>query len=285
MAVEIIDVHPGSSVVQNRYSMLRCFSTLGCPEFSLFDALALAGKHGLAAIELRALGGTVELPGYLAQNFGTPAALAARLRDSPVRPIAVGTSLHLAGGAAGEREAMLAFLPWAEALGVRWLRVFDGKGGADEAPDLADAIATVQWWREVRRTRGIVADIMVETHDRFFTADMINRLVAAAPGTAILWDSHHTWKKGGEDPVVTWRGIRPHVVHVHVKDSIDVPSARHPFTYVLPGDGGFPIAPLLATLRADDFRGGVSLEWEKMWHPYLPPLDEALATAAKRNWW
>ena len=26
----------------------------------------------------------------------------------------------------------------------------------------------------------------------------------------------------------------------------------------------------------------VSLEWEKLWHPYLAPLDDALAAAAKR---
>lgn len=265
--------------------MLRCFSTLGCPELSLDETLALAHQHAIGAIEIRALGGTADLPKYFAENFGTPAQLAERMRGESVRVLALGTSLHLAGGAAGEREAMLAFAPWAGALGVKWLRVFDGKGGADEPAAIAEAAATVHWWRGVRRARGIAADIMVETHDRFFTADAINRFVAAAPGTAILWDSHHTWKKGGEDPVKTWRGIRPHVVHVHVKDSVPVPSARHPFTYVLPGDGGFPIAPLLAALRADEFRGGVSLEWEKMWHPYLPPLDEALATAAARSWW
>ena len=72
---------------------------------------------------------------------------------------------------------------------------------------------------------------------------------------------------------------------MHVKDSIPVPSARHPFTYTLPGDGGFPIAPLLGALRADGFSGAVSLEWERMWHPYLPSLDEALVVAAQRGWW
>ena len=79
--------------------------------------------------------------------------------------------------------------------------------------------------------------------------------------------------------------IRPAVVHVHVKDSISVPSAKHPFTYVLPGDGDFPIRPLLTALEADRFAGPVSLEWEKVWHPYLPPLEHALWTAGERGWW
>jgi sugar phosphate isomerase/epimerase len=85
--------------------------------------------------------------------------------------------------------------------------------------------------------------------------------------------------------VVTWRAIRGHVVHVHVKDSVSVPSARHPFSYVLPGEGEFPMTPLKAELRAANFSGPVSLEWERMWHPYLPPLDEALTVAAARGWW
>jgi sugar phosphate isomerase/epimerase len=125
----------------------------------------------------------------------------------------------------------------------------------------------------------------VETHDSLWTAEAIGRFLAAAPGAKMLWDAHHTWRKGGENPVATWKAIRPAVVHIHVKDSVDRPSARHPFTYVLPGDGGFPIAPLLAALRADGYAGRVSLEWEKLWHPYLPPLEEALRVAKERRWW
>ena len=85
--------------------------------------------------------------------------------------------------------------------------------------------------------------------------------------------------------MATWRAIRSGVVHVHVKDSVGQPSARHPFTYVLPGDGEFPVSPLLAALQADGFDGPVSLEWERMWHPYLPSLDAALTVAAVRHWW
>ena len=36
---------------------------------------------------------------------------------------------------------------------------------------------------------------------------------------------------------------------------------------------------------AAEFTGCVSLEWEKLWHPYLAPLDDALTAAKKRNWW
>ena len=44
------------------------------------------------------------------------------------------------------------------------------------------------------------------------------------------------------------------------------------------------MAALREVLRAE-YDGWVSLEWEKLWHPYLPPLDDALAAAARRDWW
>ena len=265
-------------------SLLRCTSTLGCPELSLEAAFALAEKHGLPAIEVRAVGGTTDLPAYFAATYGSPAALADRVRESVVRIVAFNASLHLAGATETEKGQLRALAPWAEALGVKWLRVFDGGKEAGDA-DISSARETLRWWSDERARRDWKVDVMVETHDTLFTADRIGRFVAAVPDIAILWDAHHTWRKGGEDPATTWPAIRDRVVHVHVKDSIAVPSARHPFTYVLPGDGGFPIAATLAALEADRFAGFVSLEWEKLWHSYLPALDEALKVARARNWW
>jgi sugar phosphate isomerase/epimerase len=266
--------------------MLRCFSSLGCPDLSLDATLALAAQHEIPAVELRCLGSTVDLSAHFAAQFGSPAALAAHLQATrpSARVFALNASLHLVGPTAAEREQLVALGPWAEALGVRRLRVFDGGRTADAA-EVAEAAATLHWWQQVRRAHGWQAELMIETHDSLFTAAAIGRLLTVAPDAAILWDTHHTWKKGGEDPVATWRAIQAHVVHVHVKDSISVPSAKHPFTYVLPGDGEFPFAPLRAALHADGYAGLVSLEWEKMWHPYLPPLDVALRTATARAWW
>ena len=264
--------------------LARCCSSLGCPERSLDELLVLAETHGLDAVELRALGGTVDLAAYLAAHYGAPAALAARLARTPVRVAGFNAGLKLAAPSEAERAQLVALAPWAEAAGVPWLRVFDGPV-LDGADGLTRAVATLRWWEDLRRRQGWRVRLMVETHDTLVTGEAVRRLLAAAPGTAILWDAHHTWRKGGEDPLATWAAIRADVVHVHVKDSVPVPSARHPFTYVLPGDGGFPMGPLRARLGADGFGGCVSLEWELLWHPYLPPLEEALRVARERAWW
>ncbi len=259
----------------------RIISTMGCPELSLSAAASLAQRHGLDGIELRSLGGTIDLPAHFAATYGTPEKLAAQRLAVPV--VAFCPSLKLVGATAEERDAFLRVVPWAEALGARWLRVFDAAAG-DTAADLAAAAETVRWWREQRARHGWQADLMVETHDSLLTAAAVRRFFEACPGTAIRWDSHHTWKKGGEDPLVTWRGIKDAVVSIDVKDSISRASAKHPYTYVLPGDGEFPMAALRAVLAAE-YSGPLSLEWEKLWHAYLSPLDEALDHANQRGWW
>jgi sugar phosphate isomerase/epimerase len=274
----------GSSITSIAMPLRRCFSTLGCPELSLGAVIALARKHEIEFVELRALEGSTDLAGYFHAQYGTPAKLAAAFGNAPLRITSLNASLHLAGATAAERDQLAALAPWADALGVPWLRVFDGGTPAD-VTEFNAARQTLQWWRSLRQAEGWQSDIMIETHDSLLTADTITKLTSEFPTMAILWDSHHTWRKGGEDPVTTWQAIRARVVHVHVKDSVNVASARHPFTYVLPGDGEFPIAPVLSALRGAGFDGPVSLEWEKLWHPYLPSLDEALTIAAKRNWW
>jgi sugar phosphate isomerase/epimerase len=138
----------------------------------------------------------------------------------------------------------------------------------------------------LRAERGLRVDLVVETHDVLIDSERVLAFVNAQPhgSVSVLWDAHHTWKKGGEDPLVTWRAIHPHVTHVHVKDSRSIPQGKYAYTYVAPGTGEFPMNTLRTVLAAE-YRGAVSLEWEKWWHPYLSPLDGALASATQHNWW
>jgi sugar phosphate isomerase/epimerase len=262
----------------------RALSTLGCPDLSFEETLVLAERHGLTGVELRFLGGTSDIPAYLKQHYGTPQALRDRLQASPVAVIGFGTSFKLPQNTPADREALLAFVPWAEALGGASLRVFDGDATLG-TPALAETEDTWKWWQERRRGEGWQTNLMIETHDVFLESTSLRRLVDRLPDCRILWDTHHTWRRGGEDPAATWQALRTHIVHIHVKDSVNRPSARHPYTYVLPGEGEFPLKALAEALSRDGYGGFVSLEWEKKWLPELPSLEVALETAARSNWW
>lgn len=258
----------------------RAFSTLGCPHLDLEQVLALAEAHQFDAVELRALAGTLDLRSYFVRAYGSPAVLAEKMQNRGVKVAALDASLKLVENTAVDFEALVALVPWAEALGVPYLRVFDGGRLADEH-ELGKMSATLQLWREMKTLRGWKTDLMVETHDSLHTAVAVARLLSLAPNTAILWDSHHTWKLGGEDPLVTWSALRDHIVHIHIKDSIRHGSDLHSYHYALPGEGDFPAAALLGELHRN-FTGTVSLEWERHWHPMLPPLEEALRASHDR---
>ncbi len=262
----------------------KVFSTLGCAELDLTDALELAASFHLDGIELRTAAGRLDLPAYLRETYGNPENLKTWLKTQPMKICALGTSLKLMGSTDADRRAMLEFVPWAETLGIPYLRIFDG-GDVHSLIDWGEAVDTFNWWSAVRRQHAWSAELMVETHDSLLTSSSITELTSRIPTAKILWDSHHTWKKGGEAPLATWRAIRNFVVHIHVKDSVPASGGGiTPFQYVEPGQGTFPMQELKTELAAS-YLGPVSLEWERYWIKTLAPLQKALNSAETTNWW
>ena len=259
------------------------FSSLGCAEMDLDEVAALARRYRVRTVELRALAGTTDLPAWLAGRFKSPAAWNNHLKALPLSVCAFGTSFRLIDGKEEDRAALLAYVPWAEAAGVPWLRIFDG-GKTGDTSEIARASEVLDWWRAERRRHGWKVDLMIETHDSLLDTPRLQAFFAALPDAPLLWDTHHTWKKGGEDPVVTWQTVGPRAVHIHVKDSVSRPGVNCPFTYVLPGHGEFPMAPLLTELNNSNYGGMISLEWERLWHPYLPKLETALGAIVDHRW-
>ena len=256
-----------------------CVSTLGCAELDLDAAIALARHFGLRQLELRALANRLDLPVCLTERFGSPAALAGHVRSAGITIPVLDTGFSLGAAEGRNRDDFLAFVPWAEALGTRYLRVFDGNKIVPRVPDAAieAAAASVRWWQELRRRHGWSVDIAVETHELLCASADVLRLEASLDAPVpILWDTWHTWFKGGEKIDETWAALRAHIRHVHFKDGVREPVLQHPCTYRLPGTGGFPLRQLAALLTAETYAGSICFEWERLWHPYLPPLADAL---------
>jgi sugar phosphate isomerase/epimerase len=262
------------------------FSTLGCPELGLDDICKLARDFGISTMELRATENTVEVPSLFKKRFDKPEALARYLEDQQVGICSLDTSLKLVGNDEDARKAFLEFLPWADAIGADMLRVFDGGSVDDGLNDDAykQAQETIDWWNQQKESHGYKTDIGIETHDSLVHNQSLDRILQAHPNLKIIWDTHHTWKKAKEPIETYWKHLGSNTCNVHIKDSISVPSARHPFTYVNLGDGEFPLDKTLALLKQESYTGYVSIEWERMWHPYLSDIKEALSKARELNW-
>jgi sugar phosphate isomerase/epimerase len=262
-------------------------STLGCAELSLPEVCKLLSEFDLHELEVRALDGRMDLPQWAVDMGWPPQRAATLLAKHQIRLRVAGSSFKLVDNDEKSRAEMLAFCQWADSWGTPYVRAFGG--GAWGQPlneaDYEQAARTVAWWQREKKLRGWRLELLLETHDGFSASTPCRRLLARLhEPIGIIWDSHHTWRLGGESPRESWSQLSSWIRHVHIKDSIASPSARHPYTYVLPGEGEMPLGQIVDLLTEHRFAGAVSLEWERLWHPYLPSLREALTRLEAQPW-
>jgi len=262
-------------------------STLGCAELSLPEICKLLREFNLRELEIRALEGRLDLPQWAADTGWSPLRATALLAQHKVKLCVAGSSFKLVGNDEKSRAEMLAFCQWADSWGARYVRAFGGGtwGQPLNEADYDQAARTVDWWQREKKIRGWQTELLLETHDGFSASSPCRELLARVKEPiGIIWDSHHTWRLGGEAPQESWSQLSPWIRHVHVKDSIAKPSGRHPYTYVLPGDGTAPLGQIVGLLTEYQFKGAVSLEWERLWHSYLPSLREAVTRLEAQPW-
>lgn len=270
-------------------TMNWAFSTLGCPEADFAEVMRMAEQFSVPFVEIRMLSGTDDLAGVFRGRFGTPKKASAVRESWPAKICVLGTSCRMIGCTPGEWEGLVALAPWADAMQVPFLRVFDSRAlptGLQNS-HFSEAANFLRRWQEIKMAKKWKVEVIIETHSALTSVTPIlklqEHLLEPAP---LLWDSHHTWHKGAEHPSVTWPKIQPWVRHIHIKDSprpdSDAPNSNH---HVIPGQGEYPFDVLFSHLQEANFPGVVSLEWEKHWQPALPPLAAALASCRALGWW
>lgn len=264
------------------------FSTLGCPELSIREVIDLAARYQVPNIELRGMEDRLDTPAYLAEQFPDLAGLRSLLKQKAVRIVSLDSSFKLTTGTEPDRQELRDYCECAAQLNVPFVRIFGG--GTMDTPLTDAAFQTAAehyaWWLEEKARSEWTCNLILETHDGFCTSQRCLDLQEVLPvPLALLWDTHHTWKLGGEDLRMSWEKMGHLIRHVHVKDSVGVPSARHPYSYVQLGQGEFDLTTTLSLLETGGFDGVVCIEWERKWHPYMPPLADALARARELRWW
>jgi len=243
------------------------FSSMGQPELSLEECENLAIECGADFLELRVLEGSLDLPAYF-QSRET------KNSRVPVRLLA--SSLRLAEASEADFTDFATFGDLAHRMEVPFVRIFGGgrEGHSLTEQELNEAVSAANRVREMIKDHQWGFEPLLETHDAFSSSSQILALDRFLDRPlSILWDSHHTWKLAGESLQESWAHLGPRIRHIHYKDSVTEGEA---FRYVLPGKGQFPTQQLFDLLRNEGYEEGVSLEWEKLWHPELPPLKEAI---------
>jgi sugar phosphate isomerase/epimerase len=259
--------------------MKLAFSTLGCPDWDLSEVIAGARKYTYDGIELRALGGSLDLPGrgeFAAERIATTREY---LKREGIEVCCVDTSCTFHSVDASERAAQvnmaLVHAELAAKLGAPLIRVFPDKiqPGA-QREETRDWIAASL--HEIAEQMPADVDVALETHGDFARAEAAVQIVELAihPKVKLIWDVANSVAAG--DTIERAAAIvQPHLAHIHLRDAKPVSGSEH-WLPVLAGCGRVSFAEALTAIRNLNYDGYVSFEWEKYWHPEIEEPDVAL---------
>ena len=261
------------------------FSTLGCPAWTWPQILDFAAAHGYVAVELRGLQATMDLS-------QAPEFAPGRLEEAKRQLTGHGLSVSDLGASAqlhemdpAKRAAQLAearrFIDLAQALGAPYVRVF-GNNYVKDVPR-ADMLAHIaRGLRELGDYAGPKGvTVLIESHGDFTDSPSLLELLrqADSPAVQLLWDAHHTFVSGKEQPEDTVRQLGRYIRHTHLKDSVPAATTGGR-RYVLTGTGEVPVRRQIEALVKIGYRGFYSFEWEKRWHPDIAEPEVAIAQFA-----
>jgi sugar phosphate isomerase/epimerase len=247
------------------------FSTLAFPDASLASAVSLGRQWGYAGVELRLIDGELIDPRM-------PAAARAQVKRTvtaaglPV--VAVDSSIRLTGEDPG--PDLRRFLELASDWESPLVRVFGGALAADPAErqeQLRTAARVLESSVPLARRLGVAMG--VETHDDFSASSVVAELLAMTDPDWVgaVWDSHHPYRVG-EQPADVYANLGRRILLAQVKDARRRPGGD--WELVLLGEGEVPVIQMLGLLAAGGYRGWISVEWEKRWHPEIAEPQIAL---------
>lgn len=262
------------------------FSTLACPAWPWSKVLDYAALNNFAAVELRGLEGNLDLPSHPVFASSRIAQTKREIAGRDLRIACVSSSAHMDESETAKRAEQISdakrFIDLAAALDAPYVRVFGADSDTEKSippgADLKERVASCL--KELGDyAAGHNVTVIIESHDRFVTSPVLSDVLTRANSdhVALLWDAHHTFADGKEEPEFTVSQLGKWIRHTHLKDSVRDGSGRK---YVLTGRGDVPIKRQIAALQNIKYKGFYCFEWEKVWHPDLTDPEIAVADYA-----
>jgi sugar phosphate isomerase/epimerase len=285
LAMAATSLPAAAGEASNKERLPIAFSTLGCPAWEWSKILDYASAHNFSAIELRGLEGNLDLPCHAVFATTRMARTRSEIRTHDLSIACVSSSAHMDETEPAKRKKELSdakrFIDLAAELNAPYVRVFGTGSDQSAAPseDLKERVASgLKELGEYAAGRNVT--VILESHDNLITSPVLSDVLRRADSdhVALLWDAHHTFADGKEDPEFTVNKMAKWIRHTHLKDSVSDGKERK---YVLTGRGDVPIKRQVAALQKLGYKGFYCFEWEKVWHPDLTDPEIAIADYAR----
>jgi Sugar phosphate isomerases/epimerases len=239
--------------------MKLCFSTLGCPDWTLEQIAENGEKTGFQGVELRTCEDGHVNTGFSKEKRKQVRALFAAHQ---LKIVCISGYTKFCGDDAAtlrqNGETLVLNAELARDLGAPYIRTFPGA----DAPFSAAGTDALRYYADKVHALGVTA--LMETHDAISTGAGLKKLLDTvnSPGLAALFDIHHPYRNG-EMPEETLSQLGSAIRHVHIKDA----DTAHKLCHM--GEGDLPVPHMLHLLKQSGYDGFLSFEWEKMWKPEL----------------
>jgi sugar phosphate isomerase/epimerase len=258
------------------------FSTLGCPDWTLPQAVDLAVRAGYQGIELRFIEGEDSL--WKLPTFSGSGLQHTRrqIEESGLQICCVDTSCRFDSRESSERgrwiEEGIRMAELAKQLNAPGIRVFGERiqPGSDRQNTrkwIADSLNVL-----TEKLDGSAVEVWLETHGDFSCAADVQSILKDCSDVRLVWDSASAFIECGERPLTNGTALKQSICHVHIKDLRRTGDSWRP---VLTGDGEFPLIEVRQLTGAINYTGFLSFEWEKKWHPEIEPPEVAIPHFAK----
>jgi len=262
------------------------FSTLGSPDWTLAHTLDEAKRLGFDGVELRYISGTDALWELPELSRGL-AATKRQVADHGLVVAGVGARAHFHFTDAAKRKEQIAEakknVDIAGALGSTGVRLW-----GDKVQQGGDRESTMKWisealWTMADYGRPMGVSMRLETHGDFTSSTDVLAILrgCGCHGAAVTWDPANVLAGIGEDPEVGAANLGAYIEHVHFKDEKLLGGGKRELTF--PGKGDIPLGKIIASLKKLNYKGFVSLEWEKKNFPNV--ADPEVAYPDFIEWW
>lgn len=259
--------------------MKLAFSTLGCPNWELDQIGDTAQRLGYDGVELRAVGGSLDLLQRREFRRENISATRAMFADRNVEICCVDTSCTFHSPDQAERRTQVDLAvrhgELAAMLGAPMIRVFPDKiqPGATRSRT-RDYI--VESLRQVAERLPQQVSVALETHGDFARTERAAEIVTLVehPGVKLIWDVANS-VAAGDSISHAGQTVQQFLAHIHLRDAQPVAESEH-WLPVLAGAGEVSFAETLAAIEKLNYEEYVSFEWEKYWHPEIEEPEVAL---------
>jgi sugar phosphate isomerase/epimerase len=270
----------GKGISKPRIKRKLCFNTLACPEWSLKEVFENAKKYGYKAIEIRGIKGDVEIlnsPEFASNRISE---IKKWSEDNDVKILNLNSSVVLHEYEADKKtkniDTAKRYIDLALQLGCPYVRVFPDKFPKEKSKEFALETIKGNYETLIDHCKGSKVKVLLDAHGDLVASNDLKNILDKVNinHSGMIWDFFNMHLKTKESPQKMYDTLKPYIEIVQLKDGIFEPNYK--YKYTLTGEGEIPISEILGIIDKGKYKGFLSFEWEKRWHPELPDPEVAL---------